>query len=85
MLLEGHRHHAPYFDRDQPASVGVVCTGTMKTRTVRRVVGAAAVVGGALLMWLSPKALEGAELLAGGALMAAGIALELIGIALERK
>ena len=57
----------------------------MKTRTVRRAVGAAAVVGGALLMWLSPKPLEGAELLAGGALMAAGIALELIGIALERK
>jgi hypothetical protein len=36
-------------------------------------------------MWLSPKALEGAELLAGGALMAAGVALELIGIALERR
>lgn len=63
----------------------MVCTAFMKTRTIRRVVGATAVVGGALLMWLSPKALEGAELLAGGALMAAGIALELIGIALERK
>lgn len=36
-------------------------------------------------MWLSPKALEGAEMLAGAALMAAGVALELIGIALERK
>jgi hypothetical protein len=36
-------------------------------------------------MWLSPKALEGAEMLVGGGLMAAGIALELIGIALERR
>lgn len=57
----------------------------MRSRAVRRVVGGAAIVGGALLMWLSPKALEGAEMLAGGALMAAGIALELIGIALERR
>jgi hypothetical protein len=57
----------------------------MKTRIVRRVVGATAVVGGALLMWLSPKPLEGAEFMAGGALMAAGVALELIGIALERR
>ena len=63
----------------------MLCTEAMKTRTLRRVVGAAAVLGGALLMWLSPKALEGAELWAGGALMAAGVALELIGIALERK
>lgn len=59
--------------------------GEVKTRAVRRIVGAGAIVAGALLMWLSPKALEGAELLAGGALMAAGIALELIGIALERR
>jgi uncharacterized protein YjeT (DUF2065 family) len=57
----------------------------MKPRTVRRIIGGTAIVAGALLMWLSPKALEGAEFLAGGALMAAGIALELIGIALERK
>jgi hypothetical protein len=57
----------------------------MKIRMVRRIVGAGAIVAGGLLMWLSPKALEGAELLAGGALMAAGIALELVGIALERK
>ncbi len=57
----------------------------MKARAVRRVIGGAAIVGGALLMWLSPKPLEGAEVLAGGALMAAGVALELIGIALERK
>jgi hypothetical protein len=57
----------------------------MKARVVRRVAGGAAIVGGALLMWLSPKALEGAEFLAGGLLMLAGVALELIGIALERR
>lgn len=57
----------------------------MRSRTLRRTVGGAAIVAGALLMWLSPKALEGAEMLVGGALMAAGIALELIGIALERR
>jgi hypothetical protein len=57
----------------------------MKPRAVRRIIGGTAVVAGALLMWLSPKALEGAEFLAGAGLMAAGIALELIGIALERK
>lgn len=51
----------------------------MGIRTVRRVIGAAAVVGGALLMWLSP------EVLGGALVMAAGIALELVGIALERK
>jgi hypothetical protein len=48
-------------------------------------VGGAAIVAGALLMWLSPKPLEGADFLAGAALLAAGIVLELIGIALERK
>jgi hypothetical protein len=57
----------------------------MRPRTIRRVAGAALVVAGGLLMWLSPKPLEGAETLIGGALMAAGIALELIGIALERR
>lgn len=57
----------------------------MKPRVVRRIIGGTAIVAGALLMWLSPKALEGAEFLAGAALMAAGIALELIGIALERR
>jgi hypothetical protein len=72
-------------DGDQPALPCKAFTDTMKARVVRRLVGGAAIVAGALLMWLSPKALEGAELLAGGALMAAGVALELIGIALERK
>lgn len=50
----------------------------MKGRTVRRIAGAAAIVAGALLMWLS------ADLLLGGLLMAAGIALEIVGITLER-
>jgi hypothetical protein len=50
----------------------------MKTRTLRRAVGALLVVAGALLMWLSP------ETLAGAAIAGAGIALELVGIALER-
>ena len=54
-------------------------------KTLRRVIGGAAIVGGGLLMWLSPKPLEGSEMMVGGALMAAGVALELIGIALERK
>ena len=51
----------------------------MKPRTVRRSMGAVLVVVGALLMWLSP------ETLAGAAIAGAGIALELIGIALERR
>ncbi len=51
----------------------------MSMKTARRVIGAAAVVGGALLMWLSP------EVLSGALVMAAGIALELVGIALERR
>jgi hypothetical protein len=57
----------------------------VRNKSVRRVIGAAAIVGGALLMWLSPKPLEGAGFLAGGVLMLAGVALELIGIALERR
>ena len=54
-------------------------------RRVRRILGAAAIVAGALLMWLSPSALYGYAALAGGVLMAAGIALEIAGIALERR
>ena len=50
----------------------------MRTRTLRRAVGVLLVVVGALLMWLSP------ETLAGAAIAGAGIALELVGIALER-
>lgn len=51
----------------------------MKGRTLRRIAGAAAIVAGALLMWLS------ADLLLGGLLMAAGIALEIVGIKLEHN
>ena len=50
----------------------------MRARTVRRSIGVVLVVVGALLMWLSP------ETLAGAAIAGAGIAIELIGIALER-
>ncbi|HEX6268126.1 MAG TPA: hypothetical protein VFZ81_14675 [Burkholderiales bacterium] len=57
----------------------------MKSRTLRRIVGASAIVGGAVLMWLSPKPLEGAGMLIGVALMAAGVLLEIVGIALERR
>ena len=51
----------------------------MANKTLRRIAGGSMVVAGALLMWLSTEALGGALL------MAAGIALELLGIALERR
>ena len=51
----------------------------MNPRTLRRTAAAAAIVGGGLLMWLSPDALPGALL------MGAGGALEIIGIALARR
>jgi hypothetical protein len=51
----------------------------MKPRTLRRIAGATMVVAGGLLMWLSTEALPGLLLLA------AGIVLEIIGIALERR
>jgi drug/metabolite transporter (DMT)-like permease len=57
----------------------------IRSRTPRRIVGACALVGGALLMWLAPGALFGSGALAGASLMVAGIVLELIGIALERR
>jgi len=44
----------------------------------RRILAAAAIVAGALLMWLSPE-----EEIAGALLMAAGIAIEALGIRLE--
>lgn len=49
----------------------------MKPRTLRRIAAAAAIVGGALLLWLSPEALLGIVL------ATAGIGLEMIGIALD--
>lgn len=51
----------------------------MGSRTLRRVGAGAAIVAGALLMWLSPATLPGAIV------MAAGIAIELLGIALEKR
>ena len=51
---------------------------TWAMRILRRIAGAAALIAGALLMWLSP------DVLAGALIMAAGIALETVGIALER-
>ena len=50
----------------------------MKARTIRRIVGAGAIIAGAFLMWFSPEAPVGVLV------MGAGIALELIGIAFER-
>lgn len=55
----------------------LVCTASMKRKTLRRIAGAALIVAGAFLMWLS------ADLLLGGLLMAAGIGLEIAGITLE--
>lgn len=51
----------------------------MSIRAVRRVIGAAAIVAGALLIWLSP------EVLSGILFIAAGFALEVLGIALEHR
>jgi hypothetical protein len=51
----------------------------VNAKTLRRIAGGSLVVAGALLMWLSTEALGGALV------MAAGIALELFGIALERR
>ena len=51
----------------------------IKRKRERRVVGAALVVSGGVLMWLAP------EVLAGAILLAAGIALEIIGITLEHR
>lgn len=51
----------------------------MDRKRWRRALALTAVVGGALLMWLSPDVLPGA------AVMLAGIALEAIGIGLERR
>ena len=57
----------------------------MNRTTFRRATGAVLVILGALLMWLAPgptfTSLSGAGL----ALLAGGIVLELIGIALERR
>ena len=51
----------------------------IRKRLPRRIVGAVFVVTGGLFMWLAP------ESLAGVLLLAAGIALEAIGLRLERR
>jgi len=51
----------------------------MKRKLVRRALAVCAIVAGALMMWLSPEALGGAIL------MAAGVALEAVGIWLESR
>jgi len=51
----------------------------MKRKLVRRTLAVCAIIAGALMMWLSPEALGGAIL------MAAGVALEGIGIWLESR
>jgi drug/metabolite transporter (DMT)-like permease len=51
----------------------------IKRRKLRRALGAALVVAGAVLMWLAP------EVWSGILLLAAGIGLEAVGIALEHR
>jgi len=51
----------------------------MKPKLVRRTLALSAIVAGALMMWLSP------EVLGGAIIMAAGIALEIVGIWLEPR
>ena len=57
----------------------------LRRRKTRRTVGIVLVVAGALLMWLAPEATFGVRSGAGLVLLAAGIVLELIGIALEHR
>lgn len=51
----------------------------IRNRRIRRAVAIALLVAGGLLMWLAPQTLAGAVLLA------LGIALEAIGVAVERR
>jgi hypothetical protein len=57
----------------------------LRRRKLRRSVGLVLVVTGALLMWLAPASAFDARSAAGAVLLAAGIVIELIGIALERR
>lgn len=52
----------------------------IRNRSLRRAVGGTLVVMGGVLMWLAPE-----EALFGVMLLAAGIALELVGITLEHR
>jgi hypothetical protein len=51
----------------------------IRNRPVRRTIGAILVVGGGLLMWFAPDSRAGLTLLV------LGVALELLGIALEHR
>lgn len=51
----------------------------VKHKRARRVAGATLVIAGGLLMWLAP------AVLAGLVLLAAGVALEVVGITLEHR
>ena len=57
----------------------------LRRTKLRRSIGVALVIAGALLMWLAPEATFGVRSGAGLVLLAAGIVLELVGIALERR
>jgi drug/metabolite transporter (DMT)-like permease len=57
----------------------------LKQRKPRRLLGALAIVAGALLLWLAPEPTFGAASTLGVLLLIAGIALELIGLTLEHR
>jgi len=57
----------------------------LRRTKLRRTVGVILVIAGALLMWLAPAPAFDARSAAGAILLMAGIVLELIGIALERR
>lgn len=63
----------------KPAGLPARSTTRMELRILRRGAALAMLVGGALLMWLSPETLSGAVV------MAAGIVLEAVGIGLDRR
>ena len=57
----------------------------LRRTKLRRTIGVILVITGALLMWLAPASTFGARSVAGAVLLATGIVLELIGIALEHR
>lgn len=57
----------------------------LRRKKLRRSIGAILVVAGALLMLLAPESTFGVRSGTGLLLLAAGIVLELVGIALERR
>ena len=57
----------------------------LKKRGTRRLVGATLIAVGALSMLLAPEGTFGIPSIAGIVLLVAGVALELIGIAIERR